>query len=565
MANQNVCEVILDQLAAVGVKQLFGMTGDALNSFLDALRRDGRFEWIGVRHEETAAFAAAAQAKMSNKLAVCCGTTGPGAIHLINGLYDAKRDRAPVLAITGHVPLSEQGTGFFQEVDIKNLFQDVCVYNEFINSPKQLPRVIQQAIKTALLKGGVAHVSIPTDIIAAEVPKSPLTHTPIVTKFQTYPCTAETQHAANLINANEKICILAGDGCRDAKDELLSLAALANAPVVHSLKGTDVVEYKHPNWVGGIGYLGTPQGLMAMDECDVFIMLGSDFPFSAFLPKNKEIIQVDINPDHLGRRCPVTVGIVGHLQPSLSKLLPLIQQKKDTDFLDKINARREKWDKYLDSKADLAKAKIDKIPPQAVTRAACELASDNAVFIADVGLATGWAARHLRLRAGQRLIGSFNHGSLGVSVPAAIGVQLQDKKRQVVALAGDGGFNMMMQDFVTAVRYELPITYIVYNNEKLGFIELEMRAAGLPKYGTKLVNPDYAAIAEACGGVGISLNDPAELRKTIADALALNKPCIIDVKVNPNEVLMPPKLEAASSWGYSVAMLKEVFTEEESQ
>lgn len=562
---KNVSEVILDNLASVGVQHLFGMTGDALNPFLDAIRRDGRFEWIGVRHEETGAFAAAAQAKLSGNLAVCCGTTGPGAIHLINGLYDAKRDRAPVLAITGHVPLTEQGTGFFQEVDIKNLFQDLCVYNEFINSPKQLPRVIQHAIKTAIMKGGVAHVSIPTDVISLEVSANSLAHEPILYKYQISPCSSEIQRAASILNSNKNITILAGDGCRGARDELLAIAKCLNAPIVHSLKGTDVVEYENEYWVGGIGYLGTPQGLKALDDCDTLLMLGCDFPFSVFLPKDREIIQIDISPDHLGRRCPVTVGIVGHLLPSLQMLLPFLKKKEDSDFLGKIQTRRRKWDKYLDEKANPLRGKVNRIPPQAVTRLCCELANNDAIFIADVGLITGWSARHLRLHGEQRLLGSFNHGSLGVALPAAIGVQLLDHKRQVVALAGDGGFNMMMQDFVTAVRYELPIVFVVYNNEKLGFIELEMRAAGLPKYGTKLQNPDYAAIAVACGGEGIKVTNPKNLYKSIKTAYSLKVPCILDVKVNPDELFMPPKLEAASAWGYSLAMLKEVFTEEECQ
>lgn len=558
-----VCETLLEILGNVGTRQIFGMTGDALNPFLDAIRRDGRFEWIGVRHEETAAFAAAAQGKLSGNLGVCCGTVGPGAIHLINGLYDAKRDHAPVLAITGHVPLTEQGTGYFQEVDIKNLFQDICVFNEFINSPAQLPRVAQLAVQTALSRGGVAHLSIPTDIINQEVPGSGLDREILLPKALMMPCPKELKRAAEILNRGGKITILAGDGCRGARKELLALAEKLNAPIVRTLRATDIMEYENPYWIGGIGMLGSPQGLAALDNCDTLLMMGTDFPYSVFLPKNKNIIQVDIKPENLGKRCPVSAGIIAHVQPAMQELVGLLKQNSETAFLSNLQKQRDKWDKQMDRKADVSRGSTRKIPPQAVTRLACDMASDDAVFIADVGLITGWTARHLRLRKQQRLLGSFNHGSLGVAVPAAIGVQCQDRKRQVVALAGDGGFNMMMQDFVTAVRYELPITYIVFNNSKLGFVEVEMQASGMPKYGTNLVNPDFAAYAEACGGKGLVVEDPDQLVDAMREAYASPLPYILDVHVNPNELLMPPKIHAAHAFGYSLAKLKEVFIEEE--
>ena len=560
---KDVCESLLDTLAQVGVKQIFGMTGDALNPFLDAIRRDGRFEWIGIRHEETGAFAAAAQAKLTGNLAVCCGTVGPGAIHLINGLYDAKRDHAPVLAITGHVPLSEQGTSYFQEVDIRNLFQDVTVYNEFINSPAQLPRVAQQAVQTALTQGGVAHLSIPTDVIAQDVPRSSLERDVFVPKAHMMPCPDELQRAADLLNRGGKITVLAGDGCRGSRDELLALANTLNAPIVRTLRATDVVEYDNPHWIGGIGMLGTPQGVAALDDCDTLLMLGSDFPYSVFLPKKKNIIQVDIKPQRIGRRCPVTAGIIGHIRPTLKTLQPLLQDNENTSFLSGLQEQRRNWDERMDGKADPSRGKPGRIPPQAVTRLVCDLANDDAVFVADVGLITGWAARHLRLRGTQRLLGSFNHGSLGVAVPAAIGAQLLDRNRQVVAMAGDGGFNMMMQDLVTAVRYELPTVFLVFNNRKLGFVEVEMQASGFPKYGSNLRNPDYALIAEACGCTGRVVEHPDELEGAIRTAYAARAPYVLDVQVNPDELLFPPKIDAAHAWGFSLAKLKEVFVEEE--
>ncbi len=560
---KNVCESLLDTLAQVGVQQIFGMTGDALNPFLDAIRRDGRFEWIGVRHEETGAFAAAAQAKISGRLAVCCGTVGPGAIHLINGLYDAKRDHAPVLAITGHVPLSEQGTDYFQEVDILNLFQDVATYNEFINSPAQLPRVAQQAVQTALTRGGVAHLSIPTDVIAQTVPDSPLAREVFVPKAHVMPCPDELQRAVDLLNRGGKITILAGDGCRESREELLALAERLNAPIVRTLRATDVVEYENPYWIGGTGMLGSPQGLAALDDCDTLLMLGTDFPYSVFLPKNKDIIQVDIKPERLGKRCRVTVGLIGHVKPTLQALQAKVEPNAETGFLRRLQQQRANWDSRMDAKASVSRGNTGRVPPQAVTRLACDLADDDAIFVADVGLITGWAARHLRLRGKQRLLGSFNHGSLGVAVPAAIGAQLLDRRRQVVALAGDGGFNMMMQDLITAVRYELPIVFIVLNNRKLGFVEVEMQASGFPRFGTKLQNPDYAKVAVACGAMGETVSDPNELEDAIRAAYRAREACVLDVQVNPDELLFPPKIDAAHAWGFSLAKLKEVFVEEE--
>ena len=383
--SKSVCETLLNILAQAGVKQIFGMTGDALNPFLDAIRRDGRFEWIGIRHEEAGAFAAAAQAKLTGELAVCCGTVGPGAIHLINGLYDAKRDRAPVLAITGHVPLTEQGTDYFQEVDIRNLFQDVAVYNEFINSPAQLPRIAEMAVQSALTLRGVSHLSIPTDVIAQDVPGNATEREFLLPKALVMPCPRELQRAADLLNKGGNITLLAGDGCRGSREDLLKLAETLNAPIVRTLRATDVMEYNNPHWIGGIGMLGTPQGLAALDDCDTLLMLGSDFPYSVFLPKNKNIIQVDIKPERLGKRCPVDVGIVGHVQPTLQALQELVVDNPNTRFLNRLQDQRTRWDARMDQKADPLRGKPGRIPPQAVTRLACDLADDDAVFTVD-----GW-------------------------------------------------------------------------------------------------------------------------------------------------------------------------------
>jgi len=560
---KRVCEIILDILAPVSTRQFFGMTGDTLNPLLDAIRRDGRFEWMGVRHEEAGAFAAGAQGKLTGKLGLCAGTTGPGALHLINGLYDAKRDHAPVLAITGHIPTSEQGTTYFQETNLKAIFEDICVYNQYLSSPNQLPRMLQQAVQTALTEGGVAHISIPSDIINLEVPNSDLYREIMIPRSTIMPCPGELKKAADILNKGGKIVILAGAGCLGARDELLKLAETLNAPIVRTLRATDVMEHDNPYWIGGLGMLGSSQGVKAIDECDTLVMLGTDFPYSAFLPGDRNIIQVDMKSAHIGRRCAVTVGIIGHVKPTMVELTKLLNSNGNSEFLSKVQGLRKKWDKTMDKKASLENRKM--IPPQGLTRLASDLADDDAVFIVDVGEVTAFAARHLRMRGTQRLLGSFNHGSLGVGLPGALGVQALDKNRQVVALCGDGAFGMMMQDFVTAARYELPLTCIIYNNEKLGFVELEMQATGFPRYGTKLVNPDFATYADICGGLGITVTDSDKLEDAIREAYASKKACILDVKVNPGELIMPPKIDPAHAWGYSLAKLKEVFIEQEKQ
>jgi thiamine pyrophosphate-dependent acetolactate synthase large subunit-like protein len=558
---KKVCEVLLDVIAPISTRQFFGMTGDTLNPLLDAIRRDGRFEWMGVRHEEAGAFAAAAQAKLTGRLGLCAGTTGPGALHLINGLYDAKRDRAPVLAITGHVPIAEIGSSYFQETNLKAIFEDICVFNEYISDATQLPRMAQQAVQAAMTEGGVAHLAVPSDVINRDVPASKLAREILIPKSTMLPCPGELQKAADVLNRGGNIAILAGDGCRGAGPELLLLAQKLKAPIVRTLRATDIIEYENPYWIGGVGMLGSPQGVAALDDCDTLLMLGTDFPYSVFLPSDSTIIQIDIRPSHIGRRCAVDVGIVGHVRASLMELAPLLLPNENTSFLATLQSQRKQWDSKMDRKATVSKSK--QIHPQAVTRLASDLADDDAVFVVDVGEVTAFAARHLRMRGTQRLLGSFNHGSLGVALPGAIGAQALDQGRQVIALAGDGAFGMMMQDFVTAVRYELPIVCIVYNNHKLGFVEMEMQATGFPKYGTRLVNPRFADYAAVCGAEGIKVTDPSELENALRTAFSARKPYIIDVEVNPDELILPPRLDAAHAWGYSLAKLKELFVEEE--
>lgn len=557
---KTICEDLLDLLGGVCVRDIFGVTGDALNPFVDAIRRDERFRWITVRHEEAGAFAAAAQAKLTGKLAVCCGTVGPGALHLLNGLYDAKRDRAPVLAITGQVPENEYGTGYFQEVDLESVFSDVSVFNQTVRSADQFQRLAQQAVQAAIDERGVAHLSIPVDIIGQKVTNDDHKRKIFVDQSPRLPSDESLDNAADALNAAKQVTVLIGDGARGSEEEILVAAETLRAPIVHTLKGSDVLPFDNPYRVGGIGHLGTPQGLEALDNCDALLIVGADFPYRAFLPKGIDIVQIDINSGHIGRRCAVTHPLPGHAKPTLGALNERLNAKQDERFLRNIQKKSDDWTARLDRWSDLSRSN-DKIHPQSLIRRAGEMANDDAVFIADVGTVTVWAARHLRLRAGQRLFGSFNHGSLGVGLPGAMGVQSIDRGRQAIALCGDGAFGMLMADFITAVKYDLPLVAIVLNNEKFSFVELEMQASGYPRYATDLTNPNFAQFAENCGGIGLRIDKPGEIEDALGTALTARQPVIIDAVVNPDEIILPPKIDAAHALGYAVGKMKELWLE----
>ena len=552
-----VCESLLDILAEAGVREIFGITGDALNSLVDAIRRDDRFEWITVRHEESGAFAAAAQAKLTGRLAVCAGTVGPGALHLLNGLYDAKRDYAPVLAITGQVPESEYGSSYFQEVDLERVFGDVADFNQTVRTAEQFQRQAHAAVQSALEHRGVSHLSIPVDIIGEKLPRANFRGALVVEESKEVAASqAEIQSARAAIDAAKKPLILIGDGAHGARDSVIALAERIHAPIVNSLKGADIVPYEHPLRIGGIGHLGTPQGLSALDNCDLLLMAGCDFPYRTFLPRGIDILQIDISAQHIGRRCAVTHPLVGHVKPTLDALVEQVAAVENRGFVSDINKKRVRWDARMDKKADVKRS--DQLHPQSVVRNITDKADDDALFVIDVGTATVWAGRHIRFRGEQRMFGSFNHGSLGVGLPAAIGLQLSDKKRQVVAICGDGGFAMLMQDFVTAARYKLPIVVVVLNNARFGFVELEMQAHGYVRTATGLTNPDFVAFADACGGLGIGVHKPGELNAAIDQAFASDKPVLIDAHINPTELFAPAKIEASAAWGYAMGKAKEL-------
>lgn len=561
MAKHTVAEEIAIQLANIGVKQVFGITGDALNAFTNAIRKHKQLEWFTVRHEETAAFAAAAQAELTQGLHVCAGTIGPGALHLVNGLYNAKRDRCPVLCITGQVPTPEADGPYFQEVDVDKAFDDICVFSVTLKSAEQMPFILQQAVNAAINERGVAHIAVPTDISLTQIQGA----APIqIFQSEALPTPSESEidALAQMINQASNVSLLIGRGCRDAKQAVLDLASKLSSPIAHSIKGTECIDYHHPNSIGGIGHVGTPHGLKVMENCDLLLMLGTDFPYSAFLPDKCKIAQVDIVANHLGRRVKIDLGLSGDVGTTLNALLPKLQEKSNS-ALEKLQKQRDKWFEKTVAAYSPENVKKGPIHPQSIFLGLSDIANDDAIFCADIGESTVWLARYLKMHGDQRIVSSFNHGSLGVALPAAIGAQALDRQRQVISISGDGGFGMLLADLVTAARYDLPLTQIVLNNQKFGFVELEMEASGMPRYVTDLVNPDFAKVAEACGFEGITVKEPADLMPALKHALASPKPVLLDVFVNPSELIIPSKIDPITAFKFMQGKVREMLIEKD--
>jgi pyruvate dehydrogenase (quinone) len=552
-----VAELLVDTLERIGVKQIFGLIGDSLNPIADAVRRT-KIEWVGVRHEEGAALAAAGQAKLTGQLGVCCGTTGPGSTHLVPGLYEASRDHAPVLALSGEMPRKLRGIDYFQATEPDVLFRDVSLYTETISSPAQAATVIHQAIGAAYAGRGVAHLTLPADILQAKAEASVSSIATLSPSPEIVPTEAAIVEAAELISASERILIMCGAGCRGAVPELVTISDRLKAPLIHSVKGQDIMAYDDPHWIGGIGMIGTKAAYSAVMNCDLFLMLGTDYPYSEFLPRDATVIQIDERARVLGRRTPTSLGIVGSVRPALKMLLERVAPREDGMFFDEANDARRKWDVMLDAQADLARSD-DRIHPQAVARTISDLAKADAVFVFDTGLNTLWSANWIRQSGSHRIIGSFNNGAVGTALGQANGIQALDRSRQVIALCGDGGFNMLMSEFLTAVHHHLPVKVVVYNNAAFGLITFEAEALGLPAYkkGIEFPNPDYVAFARACGGHGFRAARPQDLRAVIEQALKIDGPVIIDCAVVPNELPNFPHIEVEQVKHYVVAKIKE--------
>jgi len=551
-----IAQMILQVLAANGVRHLFGIPGDAINDVTDAVRRQEEISFIQVRHEEAGAFAASAQAKLTGQLAACVGTAGPGAIHLLNGLYDAQLDHAPVLAITGQVQTEFIGTQQHQEVHLERLFADVAVYSQTIINAEQAPLVIMEACRAAIAHRGVAHVSLPTNVAGRQVELPPSLPRVVSMVGRIVPDLNDCGQAVEQINRAQRVAILAGIGCAGARDELIAFAETVKAPIIRTLKAKEVLDDQHPLCIGGLGLLGGRPAVKAMDDCDLLVMVGSDFPYRDFYPKSARIIQIDNEATRIGKRTQVDIGLVGNAGPTLAALTQRIDQPRSDDFL---QARLKDKEKMLEHQQRLETSDARPLAPPRVLSTLAELAPEDAVFTCDTGTVTAWSARHLRLKPGQRYILSGNLASMAFALPGALGAQLTYPERKVFALTGDGAFTMLMGDFVTAVKYALPIVVIVLNNGRLGFIKLEQEVKGLPEWGTELTNPDFAEFARACGGVGFKVERPEDLVPAMEKAIATGKPAVIDIVVDPDALIMPPEIKLSQAVGFTLSKLRELF------
>ncbi|MFJ3821852.1 pyruvate dehydrogenase [Streptomyces nodosus] len=558
MAKQNVADQFVDILARAGVRRLYGVVGDSLNPVVDAVRRNSAVDWVHVRHEETAAFAAGAEAQISGRLAACAGSCGPGNLHLINGLYDAHRSMAPVLALASHIPSSEIGLGYFQETHPDQLFRECSHYSELISNPRQMPRLLQTAIQHAIGRSGVSVVSLPGDIADQPAPDRPAETALVTSRPTVRPGDHEIDELVEMIDRAERVTLFCGSGTAGAHTEVMEFAEKIKSPVGHALRGKEWIQYDNPYDVGMSGLLGYGAAYEATHECDLLILLGTDFPYNAFLPDDVKIVQVDVRPENLGRRSKLDLAVWGDVRETLRCLTPRVKLKQDRRFLDRMLR------KHADALEGVVKAytrKVDKhipIHPEYVASVVDEMADPDAVFTVDTGMCNVWAARYLSPNGRRRVIGSFSHGSMANALPMAIGAQFTDRGRQVVSMSGDGGFSMLMGDFLTLVQYDLPVKVVLFDNSSLGMVELEMMVAGLPSYGTATKNPDFAAVARACGAYGIRVEKPKQLEGALKDAFRHQGPALVDIVTDPNALSIPPKIRADMVTGFALSASKMV-------
>ncbi|ANF85822.1 pyruvate dehydrogenase [Pseudomonas antarctica] len=558
MAKINLAQQLATTLEQAGIKRIWGLTGDSLNGLTDALRTMDSIEWMHVRHEEVAAFAAGAEAAATGELTVCAGSCGPGNLHLINGLFDCHRNHVPVLAIAAQIPSSEIGLNYFQETHPQELFKECSHFIELVTNPEQMPQVLHRAMRSAILNRGVAVVVIPGDVSLLEV-QDKLKPWPALHAPRTLPAEQDLQRLTEILEGSQKVTLLCGSGCAGAHDQVVALADALGAPVVHALRGKEHVEWDNPFDVGMTGLIGFSSGYHAMLNCDTLIMLGTDFPYRQFYPTDAKIIQVDRNPQALGRRATLDLGIAADVSETIEALLPRLTRKADRSFLDTSLKHYEKARQGLDDLAEPSKADRP-IHPQYVARLLSELADDDAIFTADVGSPTVWAARYLKMNGKRRLIGSFNHGSMANAMPQAIGAQAAFPGRQVISMSGDGGFAMLMGDFISLAQLKLPVKVIVFDNSSLGFVAMEMKAAGYLDTGTELKNPDFAAMSNAMGILGIRVEQSEDLEPALRRALAHDGPVLVDVVTATQELVMPPSIKLEQAKGFSLYMLKAVMS-----
>jgi pyruvate dehydrogenase (quinone) len=555
MSRKTVADLLVDSLVAAGVQRVYGLAGDSLNGITDSIRTRKDIRWIPVRHEESAAFAAGAEAHLTGSLAVCAGSCGPGNLHLINGLYDCQRSRVPVLALAAQIPRSEIGSGYFQETHPEHLFAQCSVFCELVSHPDQMPRLLNIAMQTALARRGVAVLALPGDVGLAEpIGKNPPQH------FQGAqpagsPSEGELVQVARILNASKRITILGGAGCAGAHQELLDLASRLQAPIVHALRGKEHIEYDNPYDVGMTGLLGIPSGFHAVMDCEVLLMIGTDFPYRQFYPKDATVVQIDLRGEQLGRRTRVDYGLVGDAKATLLALLPKLEDHRDSAHLGAAVARFQKSRHELDQLA-VEKSDDRYIHPQYVAKLLDELAAGDAIFTCDVGTPTIWAARYLTMNGKRRLLGSFIHGSMANALPQAMGAQASHPARQVIAMSGDGGLAMLLGELLTLRQARLPVKVIVFKNDALAFVELEMKASGLREFATDLENPDFAKIAQASGLLGLTARTPGQVRPMLIQALEYDGPALLEVVVSRQELMLPPSLTLDQVAGFSLFALK---------
>ncbi|WP_058913068.1 ubiquinone-dependent pyruvate dehydrogenase [Entomohabitans teleogrylli] len=554
---QTVAAYIAKTLEQVGIKRIWGVTGDSLNGLSDSLNRMGTIAWMPTRHEEVAAFAAGAEAHLTGELAVCAGSCGPGNLHLINGLFDCHRNHVPVLAIAAHIPSSEIGSGYFQETHPQELFRECSHFCELVSTPEQIPQIMARALHSAILGRGVSVIVLPGDVALKPAPESASTHWYPAVAPQVVPERAELEKLAQLLRYASNIALMCGSGCAGAHEELVQLAATLKAPIVHALRGKEHVEYDNPYDVGMTGLIGFSSGFHTMMNADTLVLLGTQFPYRAFYPTDARIIQIDINPASIGAHSKVDMALVGDIKGTLRALLPLLEEKSDRRFLDKALDDYRKARSNLD---DLAKADDKTIHPQYLARQISHYAADDAIFTCDVGTPTVWAARYLKMNGKRRLLGSFNHGSMANAMPQALGAKATAPERQVVAMCGDGGFSMLMGDFLSVAQLGLPIKIVVFNNSVLGFVAMEMKAGGYLTDGTELHDTNFARIAEACGIKGLRVENGSELNSALEQAFSHDGPALVDVVVAREELAIPPQIKLEQAKGFSLYMLRAIIS-----
>lgn len=553
---QNVATFLAKTLESAGVKRIWGVTGDSLNGINDSLNKMGTIEWMATRHEEVAAFAAGAEAALTGELAVCAGSCGPGNLHLINGLYDCHRNRVPVLAIAAHIPSSEIGSGYFQETHPEELFRECSHYCELVSNPEQIPQVLAVAMRKAVLNRGVSVVVLPGDVALQEIPDGASTDWYPVPQPIVVPRQEELHKLAELLNSDADIALMCGSGCAGAHDELVQLAARLKSPIVHALRGKEHVEYDNPYDVGMTGLIGFSSGYHAMKNADILVLIGTQFPYRAFYPSDAKIVQIDINPGSIEAHSKVDMAVIGDVKHTLTALLPLLEEKSDTHFLDKAREHYQKSRQELDS---LAQPTPDKpIHPQYLAQQISHYADPDAIFTCDVGTPTVWAARYLKMNGTRRLLGSFMHGSMANAMPQALGAKAASPERQVVAMCGDGGFSMLMGDILSVTQLNLPIKMVVFNNSVLGFVAMEMKAGGYLTDGTDLHETNFAAIASACGIKSFRVERPEQLNDALVQAFAYDGPALIDVVVAKDELAMPPEIKLEQAKGFSLYMMRAI-------